>query len=483
MKQRLLLMAAACAVVAMVALPGGGCRPRAVGSQVAGDTSPADGSPAAAPAEQAARSPQAASAADWPPDRAWANWRGPGGLGIAFHAKLPRDWPSKVMQPIWRYKLGTGWSSPVVAGQRVFVTDRVGPTERLLAVSADSGKPLWHVSNPVDFEPHPVGRRHGNGPKSTPVVYDGKVYSLGIAGWLQCVEARSGRVVWKMLLPKRFGKSQPLPGGKAHVNGTQNVIVPIGPGLGAPVPLFGYTGSPTVDGQRLILEVGGTQGGTVMAFDRTNGRPLWSALNESVSYSSPIVADLAGIRQVIVMTGPRVVGLRVDDGTLLWDHPFQIQYNESISTPTVAGDLVLVTGDSRPLTALRIINRGDHWAQEVAWENDDLSSYLSSMVVAGKHVFGMNDDGQFVCIRLSDGKTVWLDGNHGFYCSPVLAGDRLLGLNETGELAILKVDTHRYHEPAVVEVANTPTWTVPAVIGRRMYLRSREGLRAFKLPR
>ncbi len=427
-------------------------------------------------------SPQARAVSAWPLQRAWANWRGPGTLSIAWHAELPDKWPEQ-LKPDWQVELGTGWSSPVVGEGRVFITDRQGDVERVLAVDAQTGSILWRCTNAVDFEPHAVGRRHGNGPKATPVVDSGHVYSLGIAGWLQCIDARTGKRLWHVHLPARYGRLQPLPGGRAYVNGEQNVVVPVGQKLGAPVPLFGYTGSPTVDGQRLIVQVGGARGATVMALDKQTGAELWRALDDHVSYSSPVVAELAGVRQVIVMTGSRVVGLRIDNGQLLWEHPFQIQYDESISTPTVAGDLVLVTGDSRPLTALRITREGDRWRKQLAWENDDLSSYLSSMVATGDYVFGMNDDGQLACVRLRDGQTLWSGGNHGYYCSPVAVGDKLLGLNEAGELLVLQAATDAYRPLALVQLTDEPTWTVPAMVGRRVFVRSRSMLQGFTWPR
>jgi outer membrane protein assembly factor BamB len=379
--------------------------------------------------------------------------------------------------------LGTGWSSPVVAAGRVFVTDRQGGRERLLAFDAASGKQHWVVENPVDFEPHAVGRRHGNGPKSTPVSDGERVYSLGIAGWLQCVDAQRGRRIWQRLLPADFSDQVPLPGNAAYVNGTKNVIVPTSEGQGGAVPLFGYTGSLLLAEGKLILSVGGPRGGTIMAFDPESGKVLWQALDDDVSYSSPIAAELAGVPQVVVMTGPRVVGLELNTGQLLWSHPFQIQYNESISTPAVSerAGLVLVTGDGRPLTALHISRDGDAFSKQVAWENFDLSSYLSSMVVLGEHVYGMADDGQFACVRLADGKTLWQGGNHGYYCSPMSAGERLLGLNEEGGLLVLAASPDAYRELGRSTLAKTQTWTMPAIVGRCVYIRSADRLACFKL--
>ncbi|MBX3411817.1 MAG: PQQ-binding-like beta-propeller repeat protein [Pirellulales bacterium] len=411
----------------------------------------------------------------------WPGWRGPGGRSIAPATKLPAEWPSGKLAPRWSAALGSGWSSPIVADGRVFVTDREGNRERTLAFDTDTGEPLWESSSPVDFEPHDVGQRHGNGPKSTCCHAEGKVYSLGIAGRLKCLEAATGKIVWEKLLPAEFGQKAPLPRGRAYVNGTENVIVPIGDGQGAPVPLFGYTGSPTIAGRLLILEVGGARGGTLMAFDRHTGEVVWKSLEENVSYSSPIVAELAGVPQVIAMTGPRIVGLDLRDGRLLWSHPFQIQYDESISTPVAADDMVFVTADHRPLTALRLERDGDGMRKSVAWENRDLSSYLSSMLAHAGHIYGMNDGGEWAAVRIADGKTAWVDGDHGYYCSPVLAGNVLLGLNEDASIQVIAATPDSYQEQGEFIVAKKATWSAPALVDGRLYIRSEDTLATFDL--
>ena len=410
----------------------------------------------------------------------WPRWRGAQGDAHVKLDQLADPWPAATLRTTWQAELGAGWSSPAVAQGRVSVTDRVGDDERVLAFDAESGRPLWTKSHAIDFDPHPVGRRHGNGPKSTPVVDEGKVYALGIAGRLQCLRAADGEVVWESNFPAEFGAREKLPSGKAYVNGTENVIVPVGNGEGAPVPLFGYTGSPTVWRDLLITAVGGRRGGTIIAFDKQSGRPRWQALQEQVSYSSPVVAELGGMFQVVVMTGPRIVGLNATDGALLWSHPFQIQYDESISTPAVGQDLVLVTATGRPLTALRIKREGTRFSKEVAWTNEILSSYLSSVVVHGDHVYGMNDGGEFSCLRLSDGKTLWTGGNEGYYSSPIVVGKRLLALNERGRLAVLDTDPQAYRELGTSRLNLGETWTMPAVVGSRLYIRSAHGLACYE---
>lgn len=411
----------------------------------------------------------------------WPNWRGPGGQGIAQHARLPQTWPEGRLEPLWVAGIDSGWSSPVVADGRVFVTDRRGDRERVLAFDADDGHELWTHEDPVDFLPHAVGARHGTGPKSTPAVAHGRVYSLGIAGRLLCLDAMRGSVVWQIHLPDRFGAHEPLPGGRAFVKREDCVIVPVGGGEGAPVPLFGYTGSLLVTGKLVVCPVGGARGGTIMAFDAATGKEVWRSLNEHVSYSSPVVATFDGVEQVVVMTGPEVVGLDLASGRKLWGHPFQIQYDESIGTPAIEPPYVAITGEGHPLTVLHVERRGEAWSATVAWTSHELSSYLSSMLAHEGHVYGMNDGGEISCLRLADAKQRWIGGNHGFYCTPVLAGGQLLCLNEKGELLVLAATTAAYTPLATAELADRATWTSPAVVGSRLYVRAEDELRAFDL--
>jgi len=417
----------------------------------------------------------------------WSQWRGPRSNGIALQTALPTTWPAGPLEPRWRVPTGEGWSSPIIGDGRVYVLDRNAGQERAAAYDADTGKLLWERTNPVDFDPHQVGRRHGSGPKGTPAFADGHVYTLGIAGWLQCLKAGSGEVVWKSYFPEEFAEPIPLPDGRTYVVGEDHVVVPISAGpdgasRGAQVPLFGYTGSPLVFGDFVVAATGGVRGGTITAFDRRTGKVAWHALRENVSYSSPVGAEIHGVKQVVVPTGPRLVGLELATGKLLWSVPYQNQYDETIGTPVVAGDMVLLTAVSRPLSAWRIARNGagEFSATEV-WTSEDLSSYLSSVVVVGEFVYGMNDGGEFHCLSLADGKTIWRGGTHGYYTTPVVAGDRILVLNERGLLDVLAVNPKAYEPIASLRVSKEPTWTSPAVVGDRIYIRSRCALMCFEV--
>jgi outer membrane protein assembly factor BamB len=418
----------------------------------------------------------ATTSADWPA------WRGARRDGVAVGAALPRTWPTEI-KPLWSVATGEGWSSPIVAEGRVFITDRTDRRERTAAYDAGDGRLLWEQVRPVAFETHAVGRRHGNGPKATPTFVDGRVYSLGIAGRLTCFHAADGREIWSHFFPAEFAEQRTLLGDDADVNEDIDVTVPTSPGRGGAVPLFGYTGSPIVDGDRLITSVGGAKGGTVMAFDKNTGAVLWKSLNENLSYSSPIVADLAGMRQVLIGTGPRMVGLDVRDGRLLWSFEYQNDHDETIGTPVTLGDLVIMTAVGRPLTAHRISRSGDACRAEEVWRNDEMTSYLSSMIVVGRHMYGMNDGGEWQCVDPADGRSIWRGGAHGYYTTPVAADGRLLSLNERGALLVLAADPAAFRQEAVLRLTTEATWTSPAVVGSRIYVRSKTQLSCFEFTR
>ncbi|MBS0210587.1 MAG: PQQ-like beta-propeller repeat protein [Planctomycetes bacterium] len=409
----------------------------------------------------------------------WPQWRGLGGRGVTVDAKIPDPLPDQATMR-WECPLGVGLSSPVVAHSRVFVTDRQGMTERVIAIDANTGKPAWTRDHPVDFDPHMVGRRHGNGPKSTPLVDAESVYSLGIAGWLVCCDAKTGKVRWSADLAAEYGQQQPLPEGRAYVVREEAVIVPTGAGVGAPVPLFGYTGSLVAVENLLICPVGGSRGATVMAFERATGKVVWKSLNDHVSYSSPVVATLAGKRQIVYMTGSRVVGLDPASGNLLWSYPFQLQYDESITTPIVLGNLVVVGGTGAPLTALAIGETGGSFGVKLAWENFDLTSYLSTMSEHEGFLYGLSDGGEFMCVRLTDGATIWSGGKTGYYTTPVRDRDRLLCLTERGTLLGVPARPEAYRNLGRVQLSPNECWTSPAVIGGRIYVRAVGAVRCFE---
>jgi outer membrane protein assembly factor BamB len=398
----------------------------------------------------------------------WPQWRGPTRDGVAANAKLPTMWPAKPPQPLWRVPIGPGYSSPVIADGRLFIMGREekDDLETCLCFDAATGKPLWRVAYAAPHEPHPAARSAGKGPKATPTVATDRVFFHGINGMFHCLEARTGNAIWKQDFAALYW------GVEKDKDGYDTW------------PTYcGAAASPLVDGDRVILPVGGKKAGAITAFDRNTGKILWRSLQDRSSYASPIRAELTGIEQIVAFTGQRMAGFVPDNGYPIWEHPYKISYEQTIVSPVHWKDMILVCGTGKPTTALRMENKEGSRSLGVAWQNKDLRSYMSTPVVFKDHLLGLDDSGQLVCIELASGKTAWRGGNLGKYASFVVAGEQILALNEDGELTVLEAN------PAAMKVKATwtlseagGTWAHLAVVGNRLYVKDKTHLMCLEVP-
>ncbi|MBX9582531.1 MAG: PQQ-like beta-propeller repeat protein [Gemmataceae bacterium] len=399
------------------------------------------------------------SAADWP------QWRGPNRDGVAPGVKLPDPWPDKPPEPKWKAAVGLGHSGPSIAGGRVFIMGLVEGNERCLALDADTGKELWKVEYPEPFEaPDPTA---GKGPGATPTVDRDRVYMFGLGGQLHCLEVATGQVLWKHDCPKEYWgvKKGPL-------------------GDDAWFPPCGATASPLADGDTVIVNVGGAKAGAFTAFDRKSGEIVWKALDDRSSYASPVVRSPGGVEQLICFTGTRMVGLRHADRELLWEVPFPARFEQTIVSPVVWEDLVLVAGEGKATTAVRLKGDGSTVTKEEAWKNDDLKTYLTTPVAHGDHLFGHDmRTGKVVCVKMATGETAWTSARvPGKYHSLVLAGGALLVLNSEGELFVFKADPKECVQLGKWTFAEKGTWGHLAVAGGRLYVKGKENLFCYELP-
>lgn len=219
-----------------------------------------------------------------------------------------------------------------------------------------------------------------------------------------------------------------------------------------------------------------------MAFDPETGEVVWRSLQDTCSYSSFLAADLAGTHQIVGMTGQRVVGLDAQTGELLWQYPFQIQYDESIPTPVVWNDRIVFTSVDQPIRALEITRQADKFLARVAWQNRSLRSYITSPTAYGDTLFGLDDSGRLIAIDLASGRTAWESGNFGQTASILVVQGRLLVLDGDGELVMVAASPDAYRELGRVQITNAPpSWAYPALVGGRLYVRDRSHLACFEL--
>jgi outer membrane protein assembly factor BamB len=379
----------------------------------------------------------------------WPQWRGPhrdGAAGAGFQA--PEAWPETLRQA-WQLEVGTGHSSPVLAGDTVYVFSREGDDEVARAVALADGKVEWRSAYPAPYQMDQAATAHGKGPKSTPVLAGGRLHTLGISGILSTFDAGSGKLLWQRSFGDRFKTTSPL---------------------------YGTASSPLVDGDRLIANVGGHHDGALIAFDAATGDEVWALAGDGPGYASPIVRELGGRRQVITQTDQHVVGVDVGDGTLLWKIPFTTPYDQNSVTPVESGGLLIVAGLEQPTRAYRLTAGDGGLRPEEAWTHPDLDMYMSTPVVVGGRLFGLSPkrSGQLFALDAAAGKLLHAaEGRGGENAALVVAGGRLPVLNDRAELLVIDPGGDSLTPERRYEVSKSATWAHPLVTGRGVVVKDK----------
>lgn len=369
----------------------------------------------------------------------WPQWRGPHRDGTSSSTSAPASWPEH-LQLRWKLTVGEGHSSPILSAGRFFVFTRQQDKEVASSIDLSSGKILWQESYPAPYKMNPAAESHGEGPKSTPVFYEGKLYTLGIAGILTCWDAATGRVQWRKDFSKQYRQTSPL---------------------------YGTAMSPVVDHGLLIAHVGGHDNGALTAFDAGSGEVKWQWSGDGPAYASPIVADLGGARQVITETQNNIVGVSAATGQLLWQIPFSTEYVQNIPTPLLYGDLVIFSGLEKGVFAVHPAMKEGKWTAETVWRNRDVSMYMSSPVLGGDLIFGFSHykKGQIFCLDAHTGATRWTGPpRQGDNTAIVISRENLILLKDGGELAIAKAAGQGFEPLRTYTVADSPTWAHPLVL-------------------
>ncbi|MGH9256425.1 MAG: PQQ-binding-like beta-propeller repeat protein [Vicinamibacterales bacterium] len=372
-------------------------------------------------------------------------WRGANRDGVVTGFTPPAAWPDNLTQR-WKIDIGTGYATPLVVGNRLYVFSRQGDDEVMSAIDAASGKVLWRTAYPAPFEMSSAAKVHGPGPKSTPVFSNGRLYAIGMTGAVTAYDAATGKQIWQ----------KPA---------------------SAPVPMYtSHAFSPVIEGGLVIFHVGGHDKGALTAFDVNTGAAKWSWAGDGPGYGSPIVADFGGVRQLVTVTQGKVVGVDVATGALLWERPFVSPNFTNSITPVRLGDTVLIWGavNTAPVVALRIARSNNQWAVETAWENPDVPGRLSNAVLDGDVLFGLTSRnmGQYFALDAKSGKILWTsDGRQANNIALTRAGNVLFSLENDGELVVFPANRTAFQPLRRYKVADTDTWTLPAISGNRIFVK------------
>ena len=394
--------------------------------------------------EDGAQAPHAAT-----PD--WPQWRGTQRDGRISGFRAPSIWP-ETLACRWSATVGLGDATPALVGDKLYVFARQGDREATLCLDALHGRELWREEYEAEAVTGP-GRSHP-GPRSSPAVAQGKVVTLGVGGVLSCLDAGTGRLLWR---------KDPFP---------------------KTVPISFVAMSPLLLNGTCIAHLGAHRNSAVIAYDLASGEEKWRWAGDGPAYASPVPLTAAGVRQVVVQADLSLVGLAVADGRLLWKVPTPIwgAFSNSV-TPVVDGEVVIYSGQGAGTHAVKIERRGDGFAAARCWTNKNLDLKFSTPVLKDRRLFGLTDRGTFFCLDVASGSTVWVDEERrGEYGAILDAGPTILALTEKGVLFAFDPDGTSYAERARIRVSEKETYAHPVVAGRRIYVRDRERLSLLEFP-
>lgn len=380
----------------------------------------------------------------------WSDFRGPGRDGRYQGGGIRTAWPPKGPPQLWKQPVGLGYASFVVADGRAFTIEQRRRQEVASAYDVDTGRELWTNAWDGEF----VEAMGGDGPRATPTYHDGRIYALGAIGELRCLDARTGRLIWRRDI--------------LADNGATNLS-------------WGMSGAPLIVDDNVIVLPGGPRGKSVAAYDRLTGAPRWTALDDPQAYASPMLVTLRGVRQIVVVTGKRAVGLAVENGRLLWEYPWSNYNGISVAQPLLLGDdrVFLSAGYGHGAAAFEVIREGEGFSTRTLWQNTRMKNKFTSSVLHRGYIYGL-DEAILACVDATTGELKWKGGRYG-YGQLLVAGDHLIVLAEDGDVALVKASPDRHEEVARFTAISGKTWNHPVIAGGRLIVRNLREMAAFDI--
>ena len=369
----------------------------------------------------------------------YPQWRGAARDGSVTFTE-PAVWPETLTRR-WRVEVGEGYSTPLLISNTLYTFSRLGDNEVLTALDAATGAKRWTTSFPAPFTPSKPAAAHGAGPKATPVFHDGRIFTLGISGILAAFDGNTGQLLWRTEAP-------------------------------AEPPFFSAAASPLADGSMVLAHPGNYE--PLTAFDVETGRVKWTA-GAGGFFQAPLIATFDGLRQVVTVTQKSVIGVALENGTILWEFPYAGGAGGTM--PVLYGSSIIVSALDNGTTAIRPTRQDGTWSAVQAWRTADVSMYISNPVVLRDTLVGLSRraSGQLFALDAATGKMIWLGPpREAENIAFATAGDLLFMLKDNAELIVA-----RRNPQTIVKryaVADTPTWAQPVISGNRIYIKDQGAL-------
>jgi outer membrane protein assembly factor BamB len=385
-----------------------------------------------------------AYAADWP------QWRGPQRDGKSTETGLRKQWPADGPPLLWQASgLGEGYAAIAVRDGRIFTQGQKNGKQFVMAIDENSGNMLWQVENGGTYMD-----RRGNGPRGTPATEPGKLWAYSASGNISCLDPRSGKPFWSFNALEKFGGS---------------------------IPRWGISESPLIDGDNMILVTGGT-GASVVALNKNTGGLVWKSQSDPAGYSSAVLAQTGSIRQVLAFTMTGALGLRADNGELLWRYDNVVNRTATVATPIYHNGHVFYSSDyGTGCALLKLTPDGGGVRATEVYFNKDMRNHHATSILVGNHLYGFSGP-ILTAMEFQTGTVAWRDRSVGKgHC--VFADGNLYCLSENGVMGLIEATQESYKEKArfSINTSGLPTWAPPVIANGRMYLRDQDKLYCYDI--
>lgn len=403
-------------------------------------------------ADAAAPDAKAAPATSHPaPSNYWTDFRGPNRDGRYDEMPILTQWPGRGLPRLWKQPVGGGYASFVVAGGMAFTIEQRRQQEVVAAYDLATGKQIWTHGWNGQFQ-EGLG---GDGPRATPVWHQGRLYALGAEGEFRCLEAATGKQLWGLNILTE--------------NQAQNIT-------------WGMANSPLIVDDKVIVLPGGSPGKSVVAYDKVTGKPVWKALDDKPSYTSPMLVTLGGRRQLLVVSARRAMGLTVEEGALLWEYPWTTEFDINSAQPIVVGEnrFFISASYGHGAAVLEITPAGGAgFTARALWQNTRMKNKFNASVLFNGYIYGL-DESILACIDAATGELKWKGGRYG-YGQVLLASGHLVVLTESGDVVLVKATPERHQEVASFQAIEGKTWNNPALAGGLLLVRNTTEMACFRI--
>ena len=392
-------------------------------------------------------------------------------LGPSRDCKIPgpslaTDWSAEPPEKLWRQPIGAAWSGFAVAAQRAVTQEQRDENEAVVCYNVQTGSVLWLHTDSGQYKTAIAGE----GPRATPTIHDGRVYTLGATGVFNCLELATGKPIWQRHIATDAGLDLDAPVDQIGLSSNRNKAKE-----------WGYTSSPLIVDDKVVVSAGGENGKSLFAYDTAGGEPVWSGGNSRAGYSSARLAKLHGETQILIFNQNGLAAHSPQNGSVAWEFDWSAPFPHVSMPVTLPGNRILLSlGYGKGSKLLQVDFSGGIFSAKELWRSNRMKAKFTNLIFHDDHFYGL-DDGIFACIDAQRGRRKWKDGRYG-HGQILLRGAHILVMAENGDVVLLEPNPEKQVELTKFAALDGKTWNPPALAGDYLLVRNHREAACYKLP-